>query len=95
LVGQLELELFGLKISLLCAMVFPNFLKEHCVDPGVDVMITIFHDFCQFPAKIWRFLKNQRYDQIFAQFSFVLSQKRHFCRENIFKIITSVPGLLF
>jgi hypothetical protein len=43
------------------------------------------------------FLKNQCYDQNFAYFTFVLSQKRQFFAEffgeNIFKIITSVPGL--
>jgi hypothetical protein len=49
------------------------------------------------PKKIGVFLKNQCYDQIFAQYSFVWSQKRQFFAncfdENIFKIITSVPGL--
>jgi hypothetical protein len=40
--------------------------------PGVDVMITIFRDFRHFLAK------NQCSDQIFAKFSFVLSQKRQF-----------------
>jgi hypothetical protein len=37
-------------------------------------------DFRQFSAKKWRFLKNQCYDQNFAYFSFVLSQKRQFFR---------------
>jgi hypothetical protein len=41
------------------------------------------------------FLKNQYYDQIFAQLSFLLSQKRQFLRnfsaKIFFKIITSVP----
>jgi hypothetical protein len=32
------------------------------VGSGVDVMITIFCDFCQFSAKNWRFLKNQCYE---------------------------------
>jgi hypothetical protein len=42
-------------------------------------MITIFCDFCQFlPQKIGVFLKNQCHDQIFAQVSFVLSQKYQF-----------------
>jgi hypothetical protein len=49
-----------------------------------------------FGEKIGVFLKIQCYDKKFAQFSFVLSQKRHFFRkifgENILKIITSVPG---
>jgi hypothetical protein len=48
--------------------------------------------FCE---KIGVFLKNQCYDQHFALFSFVLSQKRKFFAEffgiNILKIITSVP----
>jgi hypothetical protein len=53
----------------------------HSMNPGVDVMITIFCDFRQFSAKkIGVFLKNQCYDQFFSKFSFVLSQKRqYFC----------------
>jgi hypothetical protein len=47
-------------------------------------MITIFY------GKIGVFLKTQCSAKIFAQFSFVSSQK-HFFAENIFKIITSVP----
>jgi hypothetical protein len=57
---------------------------------GVDVMITVFGDFRQFSAKkIGVFIKTQCYDQIFAQSSFVLSQKRknlifaNFFGENI------------
>jgi hypothetical protein len=43
----------------------------------------IFCDFRQFSAqKIGVFLKNQCYDQNFAYFSFVLSQKRHFFSLN-------------
>jgi hypothetical protein len=42
------------------------------------------------------FLKNECYDQNFAQFNFVLSQKANFFAdffgENILKIIASVPG---
>jgi hypothetical protein len=42
------------------------------------------------------FLKNQCYDQNFAKFSFVSSQKRQFFAEffgeNILKIIASVSG---
>jgi hypothetical protein len=42
------------------------------------------------------FLKNQCYDRIFAQFIFVFSQKRQLFPpifgENVYKIITSVPG---
>jgi hypothetical protein len=56
---------------------------------GVDVMITIFGE------KIGVFLKNQCCDKIFAQFSFVSSQKRQFFAdffgENILKIRTPVP----
>jgi hypothetical protein len=37
-----------------------------------------FLHFFQFSAKNGVFLKNQCYDQIFKQFSFVLSQKRRF-----------------
>jgi hypothetical protein len=59
------------------------------------------HNFLQFlpifGKKIGIFLKNQCYEQKFAYFSFVLSQKRQFFfaiffGENILKIITSVPG---
>jgi hypothetical protein len=56
-------------------------------------MITIFCDFCQFAAKNGVFLKNECYDPFFHNTgSFVLSKNRHFFGENIFKIITSVPG---
>jgi hypothetical protein len=50
--------------------------------PGVDVMITIFCDFLTiFGKKLAFFSKNQCYDQNFAYFSFVLSQKHQFfCR---------------
>jgi hypothetical protein len=44
-------------------------------------MITIFGDFSIFWPKIGVFLKNQCYDQKFALFSFVLSQKHHFFAE--------------
>jgi hypothetical protein len=36
--------------------------------------------FANFRRKNWRFLKNQCYDQNFAKFSFILSQKRLFFR---------------
>jgi hypothetical protein len=36
--------------------------------------------FDNFRRKNWRFLKNQCYDQNFAKFSFILSQKRQFFR---------------
>jgi hypothetical protein len=45
--------------------------------PGLDVMITIFDNIRR---KIGVFLKNQCYDQNFAYFSFVFSQKRQFFR---------------
>jgi hypothetical protein len=51
------------------------------VKAGVDFMITIFCDFCQFSAKNGGFLKNECYDQLFSKFSFVLSQKRQFFAE--------------
>jgi hypothetical protein len=59
--------------------------------------LSIFCDFRQISAKkMALFFKNQCYDQNFAYFSFVLSQKRlffaEFFGENILKIITSVPG---
>jgi hypothetical protein len=67
---------------------------------GVDVMITIFCDFPPiFGEKIGVYLKYQCYDQLFSKISFVWSQKRQFFEiffgENIFKIITSVPGTPF
>jgi hypothetical protein len=56
---------------------------------GVDVMITILCDFCNF------FLKNQCYDQNFAKTSISLRKNANifakFFGENILKIITSVP----
>jgi hypothetical protein len=52
--------------------------------------------FDNFWLKIGVFLKNQCYDQNFAKFGFVLSQKTpifpRFFGEKFFKIITSVPG---
>jgi hypothetical protein len=41
-------------------------MSPHLSGPGVDVMITIFCDFCQFTAKVAFFSKKQCYDQIFA-----------------------------
>jgi hypothetical protein len=49
-------------------------------DLGANVKITIFGE------KMGVFLKNQCYDQNFAQFSFVLSQKRQFFRIFLAKI---------
>jgi hypothetical protein len=49
--------------------------------PGTDVMITIFCDFWQFSEKKLAFFsKTNVMIKIFAQFSFVLSQKRQFFR---------------
>jgi hypothetical protein len=54
-----------------------------CSRPGVDVMITIFYDFCQFSAtKFGVFLTNQCCDQIFAKPSSSLSTKRQHCSPN-------------
>jgi hypothetical protein len=50
------------------------FVSRHVVRPRVDAMITIFCDFTIF-CKNGVFLKNRCYDQNFAKFSFVLSQK--------------------
>jgi hypothetical protein len=60
-------------------------------------MITIFSDFSIFSVeKIAVFLENQCKRHFFAQTSSILNQNRHFFAEflgeNIFKIITSVPG---
>jgi hypothetical protein len=75
--------------------IYPNwdfrFEKYHLATlgrTGVDVIITIFCDFCQFLAKKLAFFsKNQCCDQNFAIFCFVLSKKRQFFRiffgENI------------
>jgi hypothetical protein len=50
--------------------------------PGVDAMITIFCDFCQFlEKKIGLFLKIQCYDKLFSKFNLVLSRKRRFFRK--------------
>jgi hypothetical protein len=63
-------------------------------------MIIIFGDFCQFSAKKLAFFsQNLCYDQIFfTKTSSSLSKNANifakFFGENIFKIITSVPGVL-
>jgi hypothetical protein len=55
--------------------------------------------FSNFRRKNGVFLKYQCYGQIIFKFGFVSSQKRQFLAKlfckNIFKIITSVPGLIF
>jgi hypothetical protein len=56
-------------------------------------MTTIFCDFRQFSTKKLAFFsKNQCYDQFFAKNGSGLKKKRQNFGENIFKIITSVPG---
>jgi hypothetical protein len=57
-------------------------LGDYARRAGVDVMITIFCDFWQFSAKklVVFFKKKQCYNQNFAYFSFVLSQKRQLFR---------------
>jgi hypothetical protein len=65
------------------------------VKSGADVMVTIFSDFSQFSAtKLALFKKKHWRDHFFASTSSILSQKRQFFGENIFKITTSVPGHL-
>jgi hypothetical protein len=49
--------------------------------PGVNVMITIFCDFCKFSAKNGVFLKNPCYVQIFARTGSSLSQKCQYFRQ--------------
>jgi hypothetical protein len=49
--------------------------KQLFDSPRVDVMITIFCDFCQFSAKQFAFFsKTKCYDQIFAKSSSSLSK---------------------
>jgi hypothetical protein len=50
------------------------------ISPGSMLWSQFSAIFDNFRRKNWRFLKNQCYDQIFAWFSFVLSQKCHFFR---------------
>jgi hypothetical protein len=54
-------------------------------------MITIFCDFRHFSAKKCVFIKNQCYDP--KKLSSILYKNVKFCGENIFKIITSLPGV--
>jgi hypothetical protein len=56
--------------------------RQRCINlPGVDVMITIFCDFCQFSAKKLAFFsKTNLMINFFSKFGFVLSQKRQFFR---------------
>jgi hypothetical protein len=64
---------------------------------GVDVMIKIFCDFCQFLAKKMAFFsKTDVMITLFSKASRSLSKKGNilakFFDENILKIITPVPG---
>jgi hypothetical protein len=65
----------------------------------MDVITTIFGDFCQFSAKKWRFFSKTNIMMKFFQKLAVVSEKRqffaNFFSENTFKIITSVPGHAF
>jgi hypothetical protein len=56
--------------------------------PGVDVMITIFCDFCQFSAKNWRF--PQKLAVVWAKNANIFVK---FFAENIYIIKTSFPGI--
>jgi hypothetical protein len=58
--------------------------------PGVDVMITIFGDFCQFSAKKWLFSQKRMLLSIFSKISSSLSNKRQYFRQ-----ITSAPDQQF
>jgi hypothetical protein len=52
---------------------------------GVDVIFTIFGDFCQFSAKInWRFTQKLMIRSFFFKTSSSLSKKRQFFGKNIF-----------
>jgi hypothetical protein len=57
-----------------------NFSQTH-----LGSMITIFSDFRQFSAKNGVYLKHQCCGQIFAQFSFVLSQKCQFFSQSFWR----------
>jgi hypothetical protein len=60
--------------------------------PGVDVMITVFCNFCQVLAKrLALFSRTNVMIKFFHNLALFWVKKRHFLGENIFKIITSVP----
>jgi hypothetical protein len=66
-------------------------------EPGVDVMITIFCDFCPFSAKNRRFSQKPMLGSQFLQKLALFCVKNanifaKFFGENISKIITLVPG---
>jgi hypothetical protein len=76
-----------------------NFWQNLSFFSKTNVMITIFGDFCQFSAKKCRFSQKPIlcYLYIFWKTSVSLRKKTNICRhifgENIFKIITTVPGI--
>jgi hypothetical protein len=73
----------------------PNWRKF--AQSGVDVMITIFCDFCQFSAKKLAFFPKTNVMIKYLHYLALFRVKNakifaiFFC-QNIFKIITSVPG---
>jgi hypothetical protein len=73
--------------------VLRNMFFESQPSPGVDVMLTILGDFCQFSAKKWRFFQKKCYYKFFTKTSSSVIKNANFCAkffgENIFKIITS------
>jgi hypothetical protein len=65
--------------------------------PGVDVIISIFCNFCRFSAKNWRFSqKNKVMIKLLQKLAVVRARNANFFAkcfgENIFRIITPVPG---
>jgi hypothetical protein len=56
--------------------------RRKLAESAVDVMLTIFCDFCQFSAKKLAFFsKTNVMINFFSKFGFVLSQKRQFFRQ--------------
>jgi hypothetical protein len=88
-------------IKLFLDIVSAIFDSTLTANQGVDVMITIFCNFCQFLAdKIGGFLENQCCDNFLQKLAVVGAEKNvHilpiFLDENIFKIIISVRPLVF
>jgi hypothetical protein len=71
-------------------------VKADCLNivAGVDVMIAIYGDFCQFSAKNDIFVKKQCYDHFFAKTSGSLSKNANIFGESIFKNRNIGPRLL-
>jgi hypothetical protein len=66
--------------------IFQNFSFFSSVEQssGVDVMVTVFSDFCQFSAKkIGVSLRNQCYDQFISKTGCSLSKKRQLFLTNV------------